>query len=217
MPRKIEADVPSINKKPWWRSAVARAAALQRGAVGQRDCRDGARHADPPSGRDSGRTDLRAHADALFRAYDELASYGRAARVQRVHGDLHLGRRCALDGWKIIDFEGDSAHPLTERRMPSSPLRNVAGMLRSFDYAARHLMFDRPDPQLEYGAVEWSERNREAFRDGCAEASGRDPRDDGLLLRAFEIDKVVYKVVYEARNRPSWLPIPMAAVERLAA
>jgi maltokinase len=162
--------------------------------------------------------ELDEHADALLRTYDDLESYGHPVPVQRVHGDLHLGQVMrALDGWKIIDFEGEPARPLAERRMPSSPLRDVAGMLRSFDYAARHLLFDRPDPRLEYRAVEWAERNREAFCEGYAEASGRDPRDESVLLRAFEIDKVVYEVVYEARNRPSWLPIPMAAVERLAA
>jgi len=163
-------------------------------------------------------TGLAEHADALAAAYDDLASYDGLVQVQRVHGDLHLGQAMrALSGWKIIDFEGEPARPLAERQAPSSPLRDVAGMLRSFDYAARHLLVERSDPRLEYRAVEWAERNREAFCDGYAEASSRDPRADPVLLRAFETDKVVYEVLYEARNRPSWLPIPMAAVERLVA
>jgi maltokinase len=91
-------------------------------------------------------------------------------------------------------------------------------MLRSFDYAARHLLVEFPDdPQREYRATEWADRNRDAFCDGYAEASGRDPREDAVLLRAFETDKAIYEVVYEARNRPSWLAIPMSAVQRLAA
>jgi maltokinase len=162
--------------------------------------------------------ELAEYAGALGKAYDDLAAYGRPVRVQRVHGDLHLGQTMrALDGWKLIDFEGEPARPLSERRALNSPLRDVAGMLRSFDYAARHLLLDRADPHLEYRAMEWVERNCDAFCEGYGEANGRDPRADAVLLRAFEIDKVVYEVVYEARNRPSWLPIPMAAVGRLAA
>jgi maltokinase len=90
-------------------------------------------------------------------------------------------------------------------------------MLRSYDYAARHLLMDRrPDTQLEYRADEWAERNRAAFCDGYGATSGRDPRQDQALLRAFEVDKAVYEVMYESRNRPSWLSVPMSAVKRLA-
>jgi maltokinase len=163
--------------------------------------------------------ELAEHADALRVAFEELATFDGEVTVQRVHGDLHLGQVLrSLDGWKLLDFEGEPARPLEERRSVDSPAKDVAGMLRSFDYAARHLLLDyRADPQREYRATEWAERNSDAFCSGYAAAGGRDPRADAVLLRAFEIDKAVYEVVYEARNRPTWLAIPMSAIRRLAA
>jgi maltokinase len=135
-----------------------------------------------------------------------------------VHGDFHLGQVMrTLDGWKLLDFEGEPARPLAERRGLDPTMKDVAGMLRSFDYAPRHLLADHPaDVQRAYRAIEWADRNRDAFLAGYAGAGGADPRKQPVLLRAFETDKAVYEVLYEARNRPTWLHIPMAAIRRLA-
>jgi maltokinase len=90
-------------------------------------------------------------------------------------------------------------------------------MLRSFDYAARHLLAEQPaDNQLEYRATEWTSRNREAFCDGYVKGGGADPREKSALLRAYELDKAVYEVVYESRNRPTWVHIPLSTIEKLA-
>ncbi|MFJ9040304.1 phosphotransferase [Streptomyces sp. NPDC102406] len=144
-----------------------------------------------------------------FEALADLAGEGRTWRAQRVHGDLHLGQ-CLRDPsgfWRLIDFEGEPSRPLAERRMPHPPHRDIAGMLRSFDYAART---HRPwNPA-------WSDSCRSAYCVGYAAGSGWDPRTDPVLLRAYETDKAVYEALYEARHRPDWLPVPMAALERLA-
>jgi len=160
--------------------------------------------------------ELAEHAEPLQRAYADLASLTEVP-VQRVHGDLHLGQSLrTVEGWRIIDFEGEPAKPLGERSASDSPVRDVAGMLRSFDYAAHSVALpEAEDHQRAHRAAEWAERNRTAFRAGyTAQAGGTVPE---VLLRAYEVDKAVYEAVYEADNRPSWLSIPLAALRRLAA
>lgn len=162
--------------------------------------------------------ELTQHAPALRASYDALRELDSEVRLQRVHGDFHLGQVLrTAHGWTLLDFEGEPARPLAERRQLDSPLRDVAGMLRSFEYAARHLLLNgaQHEQQLAYRANEWSDRNRDAFCDGYAEQSGTDPREDPVLLRAFEADKAVYEALYEARNRPTWLPIPLGSLSRL--
>jgi maltokinase len=160
---------------------------------------------------------LAEHADDIRTLYAAVAESREPVVRQRVHGDLHLGQvlRTAT-GWIVLDFEGEPARPLRERRELDSPLRDVAGMLRSFDYAARHMLVEQPeDAQRAYRAQEWAERNRSAYCAGYSAASGLDPCGGSPLLRAFEADKAVYECVYEARNRPHWLMIPLASLTRL--
>ncbi len=132
-----------------------------------------------------------------------------APDLQRVHGDYHLGQvlHSAARGWVLLDFEGEPLRPLAERSLPDLALRDVAGMLRSFDYAASTVA----DPGS------WGAAARAAFLDGYAAVAGSDPRvgPSAVLLAALELDKALYEVVYEARNRPDWLRIPLDAVHRL--
>jgi maltokinase len=155
--------------------------------------------------------ELGKHADVISDAYAELATLKGPFPVQRVHGDYHLGQVLRTEtGWVVLDFEGEPATPLAQRRARASALRDVAGMLRSFDYAARHQLVGHPDQAaLSDVARDWVRRNAAAFCAGYAEAGGLDPAANQVLLRALQLDKAVYEVLYEARHRPSWLSIPL--------
>jgi trehalose synthase-fused probable maltokinase len=146
-----------------------------------------------------------------------MSHVGVGGRLIRHHGDYHLGQTMLRDaGWVILDFEGEPARTLLERRRKRSPLRDVAGMLRSFAYAASasELMRGVPAP------AGWEERARKAFLDAYFEAVEPTLLPAGQaaiekLLAIFELEKAVYELRYELNNRPDWVPIPVAGIARL--
>jgi maltokinase len=164
--------------------------------------------------------ELAEHAPALRTAFKQVREADEPVFMQFIHGDLHLGQVLrTVSGWVLIDFEGEPAAPAAERSALRSPLRDVAGMLRSFDYAAHQMLIGQPDDDaLVKRALDWAARNRAAFCDGYAEAAADtygDPRRHADLLRAFELDKAVYEVFYEHANRPEWLGVPLSSIARI--
>lgn len=146
----------------------------------------------------------------------EMAHVGASGRLIRTHGDLHLSQALRHEGrWVIVDFEGEPSRPLATRRQKRSPLRDVAGMLRSFAYAASAI-------RLDGGSLppEWERGARERFMEGYLGAV-----DPGLLpagrelieklLAIYELEKSLYELRYELDNRPDWVPIPVASITAL--
>ena len=162
--------------------------------------------------------------ELAVRASDVEALLGRLSSVawpplQRIHGDYHLGQ--VLDvperGWVALDFEGEPLRPLAERVRPDLVHRDIAGMLRSFDYVAGSVRLSgraSTDDTTDAPSA-WAARCRLAFVDGYGSVAGELDADDRTLVRVLELDKALYEVDYEARNRPTWLPIPVEAVGRI--
>ena len=157
---------------------------------------------------------LAPHAGLLAEAFTELAGIDEPLTVQRIHGDYHLGQVIRTQaGWVLLDFEGEPVVPLAQRRARAPALRDVAGMLRSLDYAARHQLPGHADQERAHAAArDWVSRNQAAFCAGYAQAGGTDPGKHAVLLRALTLDKAVYEVMYEASHRPSWLSIPLESI-----
>jgi maltokinase len=146
-----------------------------------------------------------------------MSHVGVGGRLIRHHGDYHLGQTMLRDaGWVILDFEGEPARSLLDRRRKRSPLRDVAGMLRSFAYAASASELLRGAPAPEG----WEGKARTAFLDAYFEAVDPTLLPAGQaaiskLLAIFELEKAVYELRYELNNRPDWVPIPVAGIRRL--
>jgi len=142
---------------------------------------------------------------------------GVGGRTIRTHGDFHLGQTLHTPrGWVIIDFEGEPARPLFERRQKRSPLRDVASMLRSFAYAASAVSILHGG----YAPAQFEPRARESFLEqyfAHIEPALLPPSEAGIvnLLSIFELEKAIYELQYELDNRPDWLPIPVAGIARL--
>jgi len=170
-------------------------------------------------------------ADRYLGAVDEIVNSirGDAGLATRIHGDYHLGQvlRTARDDFMIIDFEGEPLRPLAERREKASPLRDVAGMLRSFAYASATLGVEANS--LDVGTRElrigrWERDTRDAFLRGYLSSTNEgkrilpsDPEHTRALLRLFEMEKVFYELAYELNNRPDWTWIPMRGIAKLLA
>jgi maltokinase len=142
----------------------------------------------------------------------------------RVHGDYHLGQVMETDsGWYVLDFEGEPAKSLAERTAPTSPLKDVGGMLRSLDYASRYALTERAAAelaQLRPLARAWNAHNRQALLEGYLGVEGIRDLLPGAgsapaVMFAHELDKALYEVDYERAHRPDWVPLPLAAINQL--
>jgi len=155
--------------------------------------------------------EVAARAEAVHAAYDRLEALPAVPPLQRVHGDYHLGqvlRSTDGDGghWYVLDFEGEPQASAEEKTRPDLALRDLAGMLRSLDYAAA--VGQAADPA-------WLGEARGRLIEGYQRETGGAATGLDVILPALELDKALYEVVYESGNRPDWMPIPLAGVDRL--
>jgi maltose alpha-D-glucosyltransferase/alpha-amylase len=162
--------------------------------------------------------------ERLSELVTSLASAATGTEITRIHGDLHLGQLLVANGDVfIIDFEGEPAKPLEVRRAKNSRLRDVAGIVRSFDYAAavverksRESHAHLPDTRRAAFLASFVEQATECFLKGYRDAM--QPRDDAAerrLLDLFLLEKAAYEIAYEAANRPTWLEVPLHGLARL--
>jgi trehalose synthase-fused probable maltokinase len=164
---------------------------------------------------------LRDVRNGVVERFDQIRGLSPSGLLTRIHGDLHLGQLLRVDtGWVILDFEGEPDRTPAERRELSSPLRDVAAMLRSFDYAAAAAIIERAAPDSDEAAdlfgfgEAWADANRDAFWSAYLETIGTQPVLPGpgpslVLRRAFEVQKAVYEIGYELGHRPAWATIPL--------
>ncbi|HEX2057288.1 MAG TPA: phosphotransferase [Actinomycetota bacterium] len=177
--------------------------------------------------RSGGVAELEAMAPAIADRIDAIRSLADAGSKTRIHGDYHLGQVIRSLKWLILDFEGEPVRSLEERRTKQSPLKDVAGMLRSFSYAATAALFERAEPdsgewkRLQPWADTWETLARDRFLASYLRKSheGRflapDRETLAVLLDFFEIDKALYELEYEIGHRPEWVRIPAAGIARV--
>ena len=170
---------------------------------------------------DASLAELAEHREPLTARLEAIRGLEQPGAAIRIHGDYHLGQVLRTDsGWTVLDFEGEPRRSVEHRRRRHSPLRDVAGMLRSFDYAASVALIERitpSDPAWQHlwaHGRTWARANREAFWAAYVERTAGtalmpDPGASLTLRRAFEIQKAIYEVGYELAHRPSWVPVPL--------
>jgi trehalose synthase-fused probable maltokinase len=162
---------------------------------------------------------IRGRADEVRDRMRLLAQGTSPGRIIRTHGDLHLGQLLLSGGrWHIVDFEGEPARSLVERRRKQIPLRDVAGMLRSFSYAVA---------TLAAGGTEVGEEIEQALRDAFVDGYRATAEPSGILapsgasqarlLQFFELEKAIYELRYELDHRPDWLHVPVTGIADLLA
>lgn len=177
---------------------------------------------------DRGVAELGAVAPAIEERIERLTEIAEPGHKTRLHGDYHLGQVLhTARGWVVLDFEGEPARSIETRRTKQSPLRDAAGMLRSFSYAALAGLFERAAPesdewaQLEPWAEAWESAARDRFMSGYlgkvheAHLLPADRDSLGVILDVFEIDKALYELGYELSHRPDWLRIPLRGIHRV--
>jgi maltose alpha-D-glucosyltransferase/alpha-amylase len=161
--------------------------------------------------------------DALGRRARELAEQAAGAAITRTHGDLHLGQVLVVNGdVNIIDFEGEPAKPIAFRRGKSSRMRDVAGMIRSFDYAAAVVRRTSPvshahldEPRVAAFLDSFGDQATRCFLAGYRQEMEVSPAEEGLL-ELFLTEKAAYEICYESANRPTWIDVPLSGLARLA-
>jgi maltose alpha-D-glucosyltransferase/alpha-amylase len=212
------ATATATDAKAWGRAAQAQISAAFNALNGSRDAADPALQ--PLL------EELLAERQGLLDAASRLAEAGDGMRMTRIHGDFHLGQVLLVEGDAyIIDFEGEPARSLEDRRAKASPLRDVAGFLRSIDYAAATVadLEDGADPLRERRHAllnQFRERAERAFLSGYEAATGSGERlaegQNARLLELFLLQKAAYEVCYEAASRPKWISVPLRGLAQVA-
>ena len=177
---------------------------------------------------EGGPAELAALEDAVQERIDRLRSIEEPGQKIRIHGDYHLGQvMLSPRGWLILDLEGEPVRSLEDRRAKQSPLRDVAGMLRSFSYAVWASLFDRTEPdsqewlRLQRWGLAWEQLARDRFMTAYMRTSHEgtflppDREDLKVMLDVFEIDKALYELNYERGHRPQWIRIPLRSIAQV--